>query len=392
MPMPGAGTARFDPLFAYQKNNRYFAEIAEGLEPLGAEELTQLGAEEIQPTYRGLYFSADRQGLYRINYLSRLCSRILAPLLRFDCHDTRYLYKTAIRMPWHQLLDEQATFAVAATTVNSRINHSQYAALCLKDAVADYFRQRTGSRPNVDTENPQVLLNLHIDRNKATISLDTSGGSLHRRGYRQHSVEAPMQETVAAAMIKLSGWQGEVPLVDPFCGSGTILLEALMHFCRLPSAFLRQRFGFEMLPDFDAGLWQSIRGAADSSVASLPAQLLGGSDIDDRAIAAARANCTLLPGGDRINLEARSFQEIPAIENQVIVSNPPYGIRLGSEQEAAARLKEFGDFLKRQCRGSTAYLYFGNREMLKRIGLRPSWKKGLKSGGLDGVLAKYELY
>jgi len=379
-------------LFAYQKTNRYFAQTADGVTDLACQELSALGAEEVQPAFRGLYFNANHETLYRVNLASSLCTRITAPLLLFDCHSTNYLQQTATKIPWHLLLNEDQTFAITATVVNSMINHSQYAALCLKDVIVDYFRDRTGKRPSIDRRTPDLWLDLHIDKNKATISIDTSGGSLHRRGYRTDAMEAPMQETLAAAIIKLSEWDGDRPLIDPMCGSGTLLGEALLHYCRIPAAFQRQRFGFMALPDFDPELWEQVLDDAEAQVRTLPPGLISGSDIDTKAITTARGNLVGLPNGDSIQLTTMPFQEIAAIKNTTIVCNPPYGIRLQNKQKATDLLEEFGTFLKHRCTGSTAYLYLGKRELLKAVGLRPSWKKPLKSGGLDGVLAKYELY
>ncbi|MBW2522484.1 MAG: class I SAM-dependent RNA methyltransferase, partial [Deltaproteobacteria bacterium] len=178
-------------MFSYQKSGRYFAQVATGLEELGRQELQQLGAREVKSGYRGFYFSADRATLYRINYCGRILSRVLAPLLRFDCHSDKYLYKTAAKIDWFALLSLKETFAVRANVSHSNIKHSQFAAQRLKDAIVDRFRQETGKRPSVDTREPDVLFNLHIGNNRATIYLDTSGASLHRRGYRLESVTAP---------------------------------------------------------------------------------------------------------------------------------------------------------------------------------------------------------
>jgi putative N6-adenine-specific DNA methylase len=379
-------------LFAYQKTNRYFAQTADGFTDLATLELSSLGAEEIKPAFRGLYFNASPKALYRINLETTLCTRITAPMILFDCHSTNYLQQTAAKIPWHLLLNEEQTFAITATVANSKINHSQYAALCLKDVIVDYFRERSGKRPSIDRRTPDLWLDLHIERNKATISIDTSGGSLHRRGYRTEAMEAPMQETVAAAIIKLSGWDGDQPLIDPMCGSGTLLGEALLHYCRIPAAYQRERFGFMALPDFDASLWEEVQAEAKSRMRSLPPGLISGSDLSAQAVATARSNLTTLPHGEAIQITTRPFQEIPAIHDSTIVCNPPYGIRLRGKDQAAHLLDEFGSFLKHRCTGSTAYLYLGKRELLKAVGLRPSWKKPLKTGGLDGVLAKYEMY
>jgi putative N6-adenine-specific DNA methylase len=379
-------------MFTYQKNNRYFAQIAEGLEDLGHEELTTLGARETKPVFRGLYFEADQATLYRINYCSRLCSRILAPLLGFDCHSAKYLYRTARELPWEQILAPDMTFAVAATISHSHIRHSQYAALCLKDAVVDRLRELHGRRPDIDRENPDCWLNLHIENNQAVIALDTAGGSLHRRGYRRQSVEAPMQETLAAAVVRLSGWDGSRPLLDPLCGSGTLLAEALMEYCRIPAGLLRPHFGFEQLPDFGPELWLRVKNEADSLMRPLPAGLIAGSDIVPEAVAAARANLALLPHGDKIQLQVRPFESYETVSNSLLVSNPPYGVRLKHKEDMAVFMKNLGDFLKRRCTGSAACIYLGRRELVKLVGLRPSWKKPLKNGGLDGLLVKYELY
>jgi putative N6-adenine-specific DNA methylase len=379
-------------MFSYQKNNRYFARIAEGMEELGGEELTALGASEVKPVFRGLHFKADPATLYRINYCSRLCTRVLAPLLSFDCHSTKYLYRTARELPWERLLTPEMTFAVTATVSNSHIRHSHYASLCLKDAVVDRLRDLHGRRPNVDREHPDCRLNLHIENNQAVISLDTGSGSLHRRGYRRQSVEAPMQETVAAAVIRLCGWDGSLPLLDPLCGSGTLLAEALMEYCRIPAGFLRSRFGFELLADFAPEVWQQVKRETDSRIRPLPAGLVAGSDISPEAVAAARANLGVLPGGDRVKLQTQPFEKYEAVAGSIIICNPPYGIRLNHRQDMQLFFKQLGDFLKRRCTGSTACIYLGRRELVKMVGLRPAWKKPLQSGGLDGLLVKYELY
>jgi putative N6-adenine-specific DNA methylase len=379
-------------MYTYQKSGRYFAQIAEGLEDIAREELQELGALDIKPAYRGFYFSADKATLYRLNYCARLLSRILAPLIRFDCHSDKYLYKTATNINWPSLLDLKSTFAVKANVSHSKITHSQFASLRLKDAIVDVFRKKTGTRPNVDTIEPDILFNLHIQNNKATIYLDTSGASLHKRGYRIESITAPMQEIVAAAIVRLSAWDGTRPLVDPMCGAGTLLCEAMMHYCRIPAGFLRKKFGFTALPDFDAKTWAAVKQEEDSRIRDLPPGLISGTDKSDQAIAAAKTNSRCFAQGANIELSVRSMQNIKSLENSVIISNPPYGLRLATDENIKDFMKQLGDFLKQRCTGSEAYLYFGNRELIKSIGLKPTWKKILISGGLDGRLVKYSLY
>ncbi len=380
-------------MFVYQKSRRFFAQVGSGFESIAAMELSHIGARKIEPGFRGFYFSADPAVLYSINYQSRLVSHVLAPLVSFQCRDREDLYREGKKIDWPSIFSPDHTFGIVANvSSNEKLRHSKFAALCLKDSVADLFRSRYGKRPDVDSLNPDVWINLHIRKEHATVSLDTSGGSLHRRGYRKETVEAPMQETLAAAMIALSGWHGQMPLYDPMCGSGTLLCEALMHVCRIPAGFFRKKFGFFFLPDFQKQLWEKIKHTEDSQVKKLLPGLISGSDIDRRAVRATKTNCRTLPGGENIQVIQKDFNHISELENVTILSNPPYGIRLKKEDDIGQFYKGFGDFLKQKCKGSQVVIYFGNREMIKYIGLRPSWKKPVKNAGLDGRVVKYELY
>jgi putative N6-adenine-specific DNA methylase len=379
-------------VYQYQKDCRYFAMVADGLKEAAAEELTELGAEDVRPEFSGIYFRADKSTLYRINYLTRLLSRCLAPLISHACHDIDTLYQKAKQIKWEDFFAEGNTFAVSGNVSDSAISHSKYASLRLKDAVADYFKEKTGQRPDVSVRNPDILLNLHIRHNKAVISLDTSGGALHRRGYREETVSAPMQETVAAAIIRFSEWDGSVPLYDPFCGSGTLLCEALMRYSNIPAGIFRNQFGFEFLPDFDGAVWKQVKKEADGHIRELPKGLIAGSDVSAEAVRAARTNLMGLHYGNSVNVQRVDFRELPALEGRVIVTNPPYGIRMGGDENLEVFYKNIGDFLKQKCKDSAAFVYFGEREYIKKIGLKTSWKKPLKAGGLDGRLVKYELY
>ena len=383
---------RPEAVYLYQKDSRYFGQIADSLKEAGARELAELGAEDVKPEFRGIYFRADKSTLYRINYLTRLLSRCLAPLVSYDCPDTDTLYQRAKQIKWEDFFAPGNTFAVAGNVSDSAISHSKYAALRLKDAVVDRFREKTGRRPDVSVRNPDILLNLYIRNDQAVISLDTSGGALHRRGYREETVAAPMQETVAAAIIRFSQWNGSAPLYDPMCGSGTLLCEALMRYSNIPAGVFRDRFGFESLPDFKGGLWQQVKKEADGHIRQLPPGLIGGSDLSAEAVSAARTNLMGLPYGNNVSIERADFRELPALEEHVIVTNPPYGIRMGGDENLELFYKNLGDFLKQKCKGSVAFVYFGERQYIKNIGLKTSWKKPIKAGGLDGRLVKYELY
>ncbi len=378
-------------IWQYQEHGAFFAQCADGLEETASEELAMLGAREAVPAYRGIRFRADMTTLYRLNYESRLCSRILAPLITFDCHSTKYLHRTATGIDWESLFDVDRTFMVTSTVSQSLVRHSQYAALCLKDAVVDRFRERTGRRPDVERLSPDITLDLHIERNRATISLDTSGGSLHRRGYRTGGFKAPMQETVAAAIIRMSGWDGATPLRDPMCGSGTLLAEALMSCSRIPAGYLRERFGFESMPGFSREDWMGVRGRADAAIRPLPGGLLEGSDVDPEAVSACRRSLSGLPSGDDVPVVTADFETLEGFPSCTIVTNPPYGMRMGDRQATGDLLKRFGDFLKRRCPGSTAFVYFGDRSLMGSIGLRPAWRRPLRSGQLDGRLARFDM-
>ena len=377
-------------MFRYQKLKSYFGQIPEDYKNLGIKELKELGAQDIEPAYGGINFSAGRDALYKIVYCSRLFSRFLAPLHRFDCHHDNILYNKAKEMDWDRILSPDKTFAIYANVGNSKIRHSQYASRRLKDAIADYFMDKYGKRPSVDTENPDVWLNLFINKNKAVINLDLSGGAAHIRGYRVSTIEAPMKETLAAAIIKYTEWDGEGPLFDPMCGSGTLLIEAMMSYCRIPALYKREKFGFQNLPDYSEHSWAEAKRKCDEQMRPLPPGLISGGDLD---IDAALDNTEQLPFGDRIELVKSDFRNLEDLNNHTIVSNPPYGVRLdtGSE-DPGLFMKDIGDFLKQKCTGSDAWIYVGSTALMKRIGLRTSKRIILNNGGLDGRLVHLELY
>lgn len=378
-------------MYEYQSTNRYFAQVADDIKETAEKELLDLGAKETSPVYRGIYFTAEKKQLYSINYYSLLISRVLAPITIFKCHSDRYLYMQSMQINWEDFLKPSMTFAVFASVSNSKIKHSRYAALRLKDAIVDHFKDLKGRRPSIDRNNPDIWINLHIENNRATISIDTSGGSLHRRGYRIKNIEAPMIETLAAAIIDISGWDFKTPLYDPFCGSGTLLCEAYLKGSGVPPGKLRENFGFERLPDFNKTMWSKVKKNS-VNISSLPRGIISGSDISKQAVDAARANCSVIDKKRIIRILNKDVFDIEGIPDSYIMCNPPYGVRLKGLKSLKKFYKDFGDFLKHRCKGSTAFIYFGERNFIKEIGLKPAWKKPLNNGGLDGRLVKYELY
>ena len=377
------------------KQNGFFAQVTGKMENLCEEELIELGATETKTTYKGVYFKADLPTLYKINYTSRLLSRVLAPLITFPCYTTNTLIQEAKKIYWEDFCSLEKTFAISSSVSKSRITNSLYASQCLKDSIADYFRDKYGKRPDVEVVNPDVRFNLHIEKDMAVISLDTSGESLHKRGYRLLAGEAPMQETLAAAIIRLSKWDGEsgcAGLWDPMCGSGTILCEALMHHCKIPAQKLRKKFGFFNMPDFDRNAWNKVKEELDSKIRPLPKNIIRGSDKSQKAIDVAKNNLSHLPYSDSVDLSCKPFQQVKEFQNGILITNPPYGMRLGEIEEVQALCKEFGDFLKTNCTGTTAFIYTGNPELRKSVGLKTTRRIHLDNGKLEGVLLQIDSY
>ncbi len=371
----------------YQKTGKYFAVVAGSMEALAKAELESLGAVVLQEVPRGMRFQCDTVTLYRIVYCSRLVQRVLAPLVSFRCHSEDYLYKQARQaLDWTTLFKPEESFNIECNVNRSKISHSLYASQLLKDAICDCFRDKYGVRPSFSGSAP-ISFNLHISDNWATIALDLAG-SMHKRGYRMDSVEAPLQETLAAAIVRLSKWEGDVPLQDPMCGSGTILAEALMHYCRIPAAYLRLNLGIRYLPDFDLELWNKVKSTADAAIRSLPQGLISGSDIDYASVEVARSNLCNLPGGQNIELKMSRFQDLPLQPDMCVVSNPPYGMRLGDSDSIEKVYNDIGDFLKQKHPHSEAYILCGNKELVSALRLRAYWKKKLKNGDIEACLAK----
>lgn len=379
-------------MYEYQKNSTYYAQVTGMMEEICEEELKELGAKNTKKDYRGIYFEADVPTIYRINYMSRMISRVLAPLKKFHCQNSEALVKAAKQIKWEEMLSVDKTFSITSSVSKSTISNSLYAAQCLKDGIVDYFRDKYGKRPNVETVNPDVRFNLHIEKDKAVISLDTSGESLHKRGYRLLAGEAPMQETLAAAIIRLSKWNGEKQLWDCMCGSGTILCEALMHYCNIPTQYLRKKFGFYNLPDFNMKDWEKVKMDCDKKIRPLVKGLIKGSDKSQKILEVAKQNLARLPFYESVELSCNPFQQIKSFENGILITNPPYGIRLGTTTEVQNLYKELGDFIKQKCNRTSAFIYTGEPSLRKYIGLKTSRRIHLVNGKLEGVLLQIDSY
>jgi putative N6-adenine-specific DNA methylase len=366
--------------------------VPRGAEEVAAAELEALGARKVSAGKGGVAFVADRAGLYKANLWLRTASRVLVQLAVFPCATPAELYGGVHAIDWTELITPAMTLAVDCSLRDSALTHSGFVALKTKDAVVDCIREACGSRPNVDTSAPDVRINVHLHKNVCTVSLDSSGDSLDRRGYRLERNEAPLRETLAAAVIALTGWDGSIPLADPMCGSGTIPIEAALVAGQVAPG-LQRSFGFQNWLDFDARLWQQLLEEADRSIHKLPVGLITGYDLDSRALACASRNAAKAGFEGQLHFFHAALDTFqPEGDTGVVIINPPYGKRLGAEDELKELYCLIGDIMKKRCRGWTGYVLTGNLELAKYIGLKASRRFVLFNGAIECRLLKYELY
>lgn len=372
---------------------RYFATVARGLEDLAAQELEQLGGKSVRPDFTGVHFEGDRPLLYRVNLWARLPFRILMILDEFRCRHADDLYRGIQRFNWKDYLQPEQTLAVDATGGNKTLNHTHFTALQVKNAIVDQQRQQWGQRSSVDVQNPDLRVNVHIRHDRCVLSLDSSGSSLHRRGYRPAMGQAPLKESLAAALIQLSDWTPELPFLDPLCGSGTLPLEAGLKALNIAPGLFRERFGFETWQDFDAELWYSLLDDAEASEKDeLPAPIVG-SDRDINMLQQARINAGTCGIAHHLKFLQRDISELEApADRGVLICNPPYGERLGDAEALGEFYKQLGDVFKQRFKGWTAYVLSGNKELSKHIGLRSAKRMSVYNGSIQCQFLKYELY
>jgi putative N6-adenine-specific DNA methylase len=384
----------------YIKNKKYFAQVTGGFEKHVSEELVNLGAIVLSEVPRGVRFTCDQQTLYRILYTSRLITRVLAPLISFQCHSEKYLYQQASQnVDWTALLRLELNFSIITNVSNSYIQNSLYAGQVLKDAICDQFKNKYNARPNFRPKDGDIVLNLYIYDNWATISIDISGISMHKRGYRIQSNLAPMQETLAAMVIKMSGWRGEKSLYDIMCGSGTLVAEALMFYSNIPAGYLRKNSHIEYMPDFDLHVWELVKSIENNKIRECPTGLIFASDIDKNCVEMTIENLKQIPFGEKVVVVKSDFRDLALVKNRVILCNPPYGHRLGihkstptyQSNDIPKLYNEIGDFLKQKCPKSDAYILCGKPEMISELRLRGHWKKSLKNGDIEAKLVKINI-
>jgi putative N6-adenine-specific DNA methylase len=371
----------------------YFATVARGLEELAAQELTQLGAKDVTLGFCGVSFAGDRELLYRVNLWARLPFRILVKLGEFPSFDAEELYQSIHEIEWSRYLTPDLTMAVTIAGKNEELNHSHFTALQVKRAIVDRQMQEFGARSNVDLHEPAVRINVYINKATCTVSLDSSGNSLHRRGYRAAVGDAPLKESLAAALVKMSGWTPDLAFVDPLCGSGTLPLEATMQALNIAPGIFRESFGFESWLDYDRELFDRLWKEAEASEHQELQTTIIGSDRDLAVIKQAQANARSC-GVDRyLSFAHRELAEVEApADTGILLCNPPYGERLGRDRDLGSFYKLLGDVLKHRFKGWTAFVLSGNKELGKSIGLRSAQRIPVYNGNLLCQLMKYEMY
>ena len=375
------------------------AKTFKGLEEVLAQELIELGANDVLIERRAVSFKGDKALLYRANLCLRTALRVLVPVISLKTKNTDGLYEQLKRLDWSRYMTEDTSFAIDATVYSETFRNSLFVTYRVKDAIADYWNRKTGKRPNVSTREPDLLVNVHIANEQVTVSLDSSGESLHKRGYRVATTEAPINEVLAAGMLLMAGWKGQSDFYDPMCGSGTILIEAALIARNIAPGVFRQSFAFEKWKDFDAELWNDIYN--DDSAERDFNHHIYGSDASFYAIQQAAKNVKSAGVQKDIDLRQIRMEEIKSSNLQIFQSsnpspivmlNPPYGERLKSNKEMEDLYSAIGSTLKHQFAGSTAWIISSNAAAMKCIGLKPSKKYRLLNGELNCQFNRYDLF
>ena len=367
------------------------AKTFKGLENVLADELKQLGAENVEPGNRMVSFMGDLAMLYRANIGCRTALRILKPIYKFYAQDADELYEAVKKFKWDDYMTPLQTFSIDATVFSENFRHSRFVTYRVKDAIADYFMEKCGKRPSIRLNNPDFTFDVHISDNQVTLSLDSSGESLHKRGYREAQTEAPINEVLAAGIILLTGWHGETDFYDPMCGSGTFLIEAALIAANINPGIFRSNFAFERWPDFDQDLFDEIYN--DDSRERPFTHKIYGSDISPKAIDIALRNIKSAAVGRYIEVKAQPLKNIEEIPNEggILATNPPYGERI-SVEDMEELYRTLGDKLKKVFKGFKAWVIGYNTDLLDTIGLKPSLKFPLLNGSLECELREYVIF
>lgn len=366
------------------------AKTFQGLEEVLAQELIELGANNVQIGRRMVSFSGNKEMMYRANFCLRTALRVLMPIKHFHAAGADDVYEAVKSVDWSRYMDVSTTFSVDSVVFSTEFRHSKFVAYKVKDAIADYFRETAGSRPNISLTNPDIRVHIHIAETECTLSLDSSGESLHLRGYRQSTVEAPISEVLAAGLIKLTGWKCDTDFIDPFCGSGTFLIEAALMARGIYPGIFRKEFGFEKWKDFDPELLQSIFDD-DSSEREFPHRIYG-YDLNRRTVEIALENARHAGVADIIEVQQRDIAEFQQPEAPaILLTNPPYGERL-TPPDILGLYKTLGERLKHAFTGGEAWVICSKEECFEAVGLKPSIKIPIFNGSLDCEFRKYQIF
>lgn len=372
-----------------------FVTCGQGLEPLLCDELTELGFSNLNSQFRGVAVrNIPFDAIYRINYCSRIASRVLLPLKRFRCYNRQSLYRDAFEIDWLKYIPNNATFAIDANVQHRELRNSLYAAQVVKDAICDQFRERTGNRPSIDTKDPDIQLNLFIHDERAILSFDTSGTPLHKRGYRQSSLEAPLRESIAAALLRLAEYRGDEIMCDPCCGSGTLLIEAALIATRTPPGFLRKRWGFQTLPEYSSQEWLRVKNEADQQRIPLIKGHIFGSDINKNAVHLSKVNLRAAGFHQSVEVAQHDFRDYtPEPPPTFLITNPPHGNRLGEVESLRPLYRSLGDFMKQKMsKPSRGYIFTGSLELSKEIGLAAQRRHVVDNAGIDSRLLAFDIF
>ncbi len=363
-----------------------------GLEDILAKELLEMGCHHVKPGIRAVHFSGDLGTMYKVNFRSRLAIRVLKPIKNFIANSEEVFYRLALTYPWEELLPPGSTFAVHAVLHSETFTHSGFMALKCKDAIVDRIREKRGERPNVDVESPDVAINVHINGHDCTLSLDSTGTTLHKRGYREITGQAPLNEVLAAGMVELSGWDPNTPFIDGMCGSGTLAIEAAIKALQIPpGVFRKEPYGFESWPDFDPELMDGIIEASMKRILDRKVDILA-SDMHANTISKARKNIHHAELGDDIRTQIIEFTELdPPPGTGTVILNPPYGERMHKE-DIDGLYKRLGDTFKQKYKGYTCFILTSNLEALKAVGLRTTSRTILFNGALECRFARYDIF
>ena len=370
------------------------AKTFKGLESVLAKELIELGANNVQIERRAVSFTGDKRMLYTANFCLRTASRVLVPIASFKAKKTDDIYEQVKQVEWSQYMTAKTTFQIDATVYSDLFRHSQFVTYRVKDAIVDWWMEYGGVRPNVQLTNPDMYLNVHIAGDVVTLSLDSSGESLHKRGYRVANTQAPINEALAAGMLLLAGWDGQSDFYDPMCGSGTLLIEAALIARNIAPGIYRKGFAFEKWANFDADLFEDIY-SDDSRERDFEHKIYG-SDAGFYAVQAATKNVQSANLQRDIEVRQIRVEELRLAdtntENALVMINPPYGERLSQDKNVLRLYQDMGTALKHQFSGATAWIISSNEEALKCVGLRPAKKIHLVNGDLECLFNKYELF